>query len=292
MKLPSLNALRSFEAAARLKSFSLAGDELFVTYSAVSHQIRRLEEWLGRPVFERKARGVELTRVGEALSLYLSPTFTAMAEICARLQVSSEQKSISVGCIPSIASRWLIPNLVYFSADHPDVSLHVLYAQPQQRLSLGNFDVLITVGEDPSVDVQNIKLFSRANKPACSPNYLKLRGPFNSPSEIASADLLHDETQDAWRDWFRKAGLPVKNSLAGPIFQDFNLLATAVIAGHGIALCPTALLREELRRGDLIVLSEIETLEDSGYFLITDKQPTNRVIAFVDWFVATTHDLN
>ena len=292
MKLPSLNALRSFEADARLKSFSLAGDELFVTYSAVSHQIRRLEEWLGRPVFERKARGVELTRVGEALGLYLSPTFTAMAEICARLQVSSEQKSISVGCIPSIASRWLIPNLVYFSADHPDVSLHVLYAQPQQRLSLGNFDVLITVGEDPSVDVQNIKLFSRANKPACSPNYVKLRGPFNSPSEIASADLLHDESQDAWRDWFRKAGLPVKNSPAGPIFQDFNLLATAVIAGHGIALCPTALLREELRRGDLIVLSEIETLEDSGYFLITDKQPTNRVIAFVDWFVATTHDLN
>jgi LysR family glycine cleavage system transcriptional activator len=292
MKIPSLNALRSFEAAARLKSFSLAGDELFVTYSAVSHQIRRLEEWLGRPVFERKARGVELTRVGEALSLYLSPTFTAMAEICAKLQVSSEQKSISVGCIPSIASRWLIPNLVYFSSDHPDVSLHVLYAQPQQRLSLGNFDVLITLGEDPSTDVENIKLFSRANKPACSPNYLKLKGPLNSPSEIAGADLLHDETQDAWGDWFRKAGLPSKNSLAGPIFQDFNLLATAVIAGHGIALCPTALLREELKRGDLVVLSEIETLEDSGYFLITNKQPTNQVTAFVDWFVATIHDLN
>lgn len=284
MALPPLNALRTFEAAARLLSFSRAGDELHVTYSAVSHQIRNLEDWLGRPLFERRATGVALTRTGEALSAYLSPSFAALAEICTRLRADRGQTSLSVGCIPSIASRWLVPNITAFSQSHPEISVQVLYAMAEQRLSLGNFDVLITLGEDPSPAVTNTFLFSRINKPVASPHYLARMGPLDSAAAIASADLLHDETRTAWEAWIKVAGLPVRAPPPGPLFQDFNMLATAAIAGHGVALCPVEVFREELRRGDLVVLSDVATNADAGYFMITDRNPAKAVQAFTAWF--------
>jgi DNA-binding transcriptional LysR family regulator len=284
MHLPPLNALRAFEAAARLLSFSRAADELHVTHSAVSHQVRNLEDWLGRPLFERRATGVSLTRTGEALSAHLSPSFSTLADLCTQLQANQGQKSLSVGCIPSIASRWLVPNITAFSRAYPEISVQVLYAMAEQRLSLGNLDVLITLGDDPSPDVANTFLFSRINKPVASPHYLARMGPLDTAAKIAAADLLHDETRTAWEAWIEAAGLPVRTPPPGPLFQDFNLLATAAIAGHGVALCPVEVFREELRRGDLVILSDIATNEGAGYFMITDKKPAKAVQAFMAWF--------
>lgn len=288
MKLPPLNALRVFEAAARHRSFSRAGDELFISHSAVSHQIKRLEEWFDRPLFRRRSRGIELTEAGETLGFFLSSSFRATADLCGLLR-QDRPRAIMVGCIPSIASRWLIPNLPRFSALHPDIEVSVNYARAQQAFTGSGFDVLVTMGSDASAGTRNTRLFSRAARPVCSPHYLTGHGPIESPAAIARAHLLHDEGRSGWAEWFRKAGIETLAPLTGPVFQDFNLLATAVVAGNGIALCPTDVFSAEIGRGDLVVLSSLPILEDEGYFVTTPDGAGENVRLFTEWFIATAN---
>ncbi|MDO9417756.1 LysR substrate-binding domain-containing protein [Pararhizobium sp.] len=284
MKLPPLNALRAFETVARHLSFSRAGDELSITHSAVSHQIKRIEQWLGRPLFDRNPVGVTLTPAGTILSQFLTPSFMAMAELCARLKTEPVRPVLTIGCIPSIASRWLIPNLPDFANLHPDIEIQVQYATAQQRFSPASHDVLITLGEDGPAAMSTTKLFSRANRPVCSPHYLARHGKLDTPLALSRAQLLHDETRQGWEEWFRVAGAPQPEVMTGPVFQDFNLLATALIAGHGVALCPTAVFRAELEHGDLVIVSDIETQSDKSYFMITDSSVSRQTAAFTAWF--------
>ncbi|TGT42903.1 LysR family transcriptional regulator [Mesorhizobium sp. M4B.F.Ca.ET.169.01.1.1] len=279
-----LNAIRAFEAAARHLSFSAAGEELHVTHPAISHQIRWLEEWLGVPLFHRDARKVRLTDAGLTLQLSANAALSDLAAACRRIRRNAAVASLSVGCIPSIASRWLVPRLPDFTERHPEIAIRVAYAKAEDRLEDDDNDVLITLGADPSPTAASLKLFSRMSRPACSPHYLARKGRLGSPAEIAAADLLHDETRQGWREWFSQAGMAGADVGTGPVFADFNILATAVIAGHGVALCPIEVFREELRRGDLVVVSDIATDTDKGYYLTMSAQPSAAEITFADWF--------
>lgn len=151
--LPPLGMLRAFEAAARLASFSRAADELHVTHAAVSHQIRLLEEWFGRPLFRREKRGVGLLPDAERLADALTSCFARIAIETEMLRANAKS-SITVACIPSIATRWLIPALSDFLERHPDVDVKVIYAMAEQRLRETGCDVLITLGADLSVGTQ------------------------------------------------------------------------------------------------------------------------------------------
>jgi LysR family glycine cleavage system transcriptional activator len=279
-----LNAIRAFEATARHLSFSAAGEELHVTHPAISHQIRRLEEWLGVALFHRDARKVRLTEAGLALQASAGAALAELDAACRRIRKSAGAQSLSVGCIPSIASRWLVPRLADFTARHPEIAIRVAYAKAEDRLDDDDNDVLITLGADPSPHVTSLKLFSRISRPACSPHYLARKGRLDTPAKIAAADLLHDETRQGWQQWFSKSGAATGDVGNGPVFADFNILATAVIAGHGVALCPIEVFREELRRGDLVVLSDISTDDDKGYFLTMSAQPSAAEIKFAEWF--------
>ncbi|TIV11958.1 MAG: LysR family transcriptional regulator, partial [Mesorhizobium sp.] len=124
-----LNAIRAFEATARHLSFSAAGEELHVTHPAISHQIRRLEEWLGVALFHRDARKVRLTEAGLILQASASAALAELGATCRRIRRSAAQASLSVGCIPSIASRWLVPRLSDFTARHPEIAIRVAYAK-------------------------------------------------------------------------------------------------------------------------------------------------------------------
>ncbi|KOF15417.1 LysR family transcriptional regulator [Ensifer adhaerens] len=282
--LPPLGMLRAFEAAARLASFSRAADELNVTHAAVSHQIRLLEEWFGRPLFLREKRGVRLLEDAERLADILTSCFDRIA-IETEILRANAKSSITVACIPSIATRWLIPALSDFLERHPDIDVKVIYAMAEQRLRETGCDVLITLGADLSVGTQCDRLFSRVNRPVASPRYIERKGALDTPEAITTADLLHDETTARWQEWFATAGLPMaRPPQRGPVFQDFNLLATAVIAGHGVALCPVEVFRREIERGDLLILSQIATLEDESYFLITKSTRSKPVAAFSAWF--------
>ncbi|MCA1441905.1 LysR family transcriptional regulator [Ensifer sp. IC4062] len=281
--MPPLGALRVFEAAARLASFSRAADELHVTHAAVSHQIRQLEEWFGRPLFLREKRGVRVVPEAERLAEILSVSFERVSAEAEALKQRTKSE-ITVACIPSIATRWLIPALGDFLAANADITVKVVYASAAQRLREIGCDVLITLGADTSDGVACERLFSRVNRPIASPRYLERKGSIATPDQIAAADLLHDETTRHWQHWLTKAGLSLPKSLGGPVFQDFNLLATAAIAGHGVALCPVEVCRREIENGDLIVLSDIAVLEQESYFLISKISRQKAVSAFCAWF--------
>ncbi|UVK56388.1 LysR family transcriptional regulator [Mesorhizobium sp. AR02] len=283
MEYVPLNAIRAFEAAARHLSFSAAGEELHVTHPAISHQIRRLEEWLGVPLFHRGARKVRLTDAGVILQASASGALAELGATCRRIRRNAASVTLSVGCIPSIASRWLVPRLPDFTASHPGIGMRVAYAKAEDRLGDDENDVLITLGADPTPGVTSLKLFSRLNRPVCSPHYLAGK-QLRTPSGIAAADLLHDENRQGWSEWFSEAGLANVDVGNGPVFADFNILATAVIAGHGVALCPVDVFRDELKRGDLMVLSDISTNRDKSYFLTMSVDASPAALTFADWF--------
>jgi len=285
LSLPPLNALRAFEAAARLGSISRAGDELGVTHAAVSHHIRHLEQWFGTDLFRKEGRNVALTPEGRALSETLTDSFRQIEAQCRAIRKGGNPTGLTIACIPSIASRWLIPSLGDFQAGHPSLELRVIYAKASDRLADLDADVLVTLTEGVEAGTVSRRLFSRKNQPVASPHYLaKLAS--HEPSDIASANLLHDEDMTNWREWFRKADIYPLPELKGPIFQDFNLLATAVVAGHGVALCPVDVFSREIAAGDLVVLSDIATLENESYFMVTSARASHETRAFTSWFSA------
>ena len=286
MKLPPTNALRAFEAAARLGSISRAGDELGVTHAAVSHHIRHLERWFGTDLFRREGRNVALTPEGWALSETLTDSFRRIEAQCRSIRKGSNPAGLTIACIPSIASRWLIPSLADFQTRHPTLDLRVIYAKASDRLADLDADVLVTLTEGDETGAVSRRLFSRRNQPVASPHYLaKLDA--RDPQDLAAANLLHDEDMTNWAEWFRKAGIYPLPDLKGPVFQDFNLLATSVIAGHGVALCPVEVFSREIKAGDVVVLSDIATMEDASYFVVTPARSRSEVGAFVDWFLAS-----
>jgi DNA-binding transcriptional LysR family regulator len=284
MKNLPLTALKTFEAAARLHSFSKAGDELFVTHAAVSHQIKKLEEWFDTKLFERKSRGVELTRAGAMLYRVVSPAFEEISEVCTRVKGLSGREMITVGCIASIATRWLVPRLNEFFSIRPDSEVRVVYATADEKLSTGDLDVLITTGMENDQGCVSKRLFSRTNKPVCSPLFLEKYGPFDSPEQFAKVPLLHDEYRDGWRKWFKAQGMSLPENDNSPVYPDFNLLATAVIAGHGMALCPVEVFRHEIEQGDLIILSDASVNTGAAYYVSFRQPASNLTVDFVNWF--------
>ena len=283
-RLPSLIALRTFITAASHLSLSRAGEELHVTHSAVRHQIRNLEEWFKVPLFRREGRGLRLTQQGQSLYNALAPLFVEINLACQRIKAVNNLSSLSIGCIPSIASRWLIPRLDRFAARHPEVDMHLVYARTNERLVGSPLDILITFVEDESQHIIGYRLFPRANKPVCSPDFLKKHGEFTHPAQIIDAPLLHDEDREGWKKWCETAEIAPVGPLAGPVYQDFNLLATAILSGHGIGLCPVNVVQEEIRRGDLVILSDIATDSDRAYYLLIKDEHSALVNDFVDWF--------
>ena len=283
-----MGALRAFVAVARHLSLSRAGEELHVTHAAVHHQVRNLEEWLGTPLFCREGHRLRLTPSGRQLFDTLSPLFEEIVQTCHHVRDGVARLGLTIGCIPSIASRWLIPRIDQFAQRHPDVDIQMVYARAHERIGGAALDVLITFGADDTPGVIARRVFPRTYRPVCSPHYLQSCGPFDTPAKIAAAKLLHDESREGWRDWRRAAGLPSDLALSGPVYQDFNLLANAVIAGHGIALCPVAVFAEEIRSGFLVVVSDVATDQDKSYYLLTravyPRSTSVLVEEFVDWF--------
>ncbi len=285
MKLPPLNTLQAFEASARLSNLSRAGDELHVTHAAISGQIRRLETWFGRQLFSRSGRGVSLTSVGQELYDTVENALVEIATTSERLKRSQDKKAVSVACLPSIATRWLVPLLPDFIQKYPDIAIKISYAVAHERFDSEHYDVLVTHLPMASERLSNVRLFSRINKPVASPFYIAknkqlLKGCFDG------CQLLHDEVTKAWEDWFAKAQSSPKALKNGPVYQNFDMLATAVIAGHGVALCPIEVFRREIAAGDLVVLSETATLGDHGYYIVSARAPKGAVVTFTRWFVA------
>jgi LysR family glycine cleavage system transcriptional activator len=287
-RLPSLNALRCFEAAARSGSFSRAAVELNVTQSAVSHQIRQLEQWFGATLFERQGRQTVPTARGEELARSLAEAFDIMAVACKRLVESRAGPQLTIASLPSIATFWLIPRLSKFIADHPEIAVKVVYAFHGQRIDFNGCDIAILWGRGDWEDCQITRFLDGDTVAVCNPIYLEREGPFATPRDLIGKPLLHDTNRADWQAWMRAALIRSPEPAPGPVYEDFNLLRAAALAGQGIALCPRAAISDDFAAGRLVQLFDVAIKQDHGYHMLEPSGSERRSEAntlFRAWLV-------
>lgn len=291
MKLPPMNTLIAFRLAAHRLNFSKAGEELNITHAAVSRQIKRLEEWYGRKLFERSGRGLKLNKAGQELLSTVDATLLALETTSQRIRVEKIRRSICVCCLPSIATRWLVPFLCEFMQVHPGIAIELNYAKSFQEFDPERHDILITCLDVIPEHARVTRIFARTSKPVAGASYFdehkhRLQGT------LEGARLLHDESRRDWEDWFSVAGFRPPRLIHGAVYPDFNILFTSVLAGHGIALCPIEVFSNEIDRGDLIVLSDIATRKNESYFMVSSIENRPAIAVFEKWFmskISTVH---
>ena len=284
-KLPSLNAMRAFEAAARHVSFTKAADELFVTHAAISRHIRDLEEWLGVKLFNRTGRGVSLTKAGEKYLIQLSLAFDRLAKATNELMRDAEEGELSVTVEEGFASRWLVPHLGDFTSAHREIQLSI---DPDDTLvnfrsSPADLGIRYGLGEWPGVDAELLvrtKIF-----PVCSPNLLAGR-ILRSAHDLKDFALLHEESKQWWAHWLRAEGITDVTDTKGPMFQG-HLALEAAEAGQGFALGDQVLTAQALRDGSLIKPLPGFRLQ-GAYYLVTpqEAEDTAKVRVFRSWLHA------
>ena len=250
-----LNALRTFEAAARHLSFNAAARQLFVTPAAVSHQIRHLEAYLGTTLFQRGHRSVALTPEGQALAGTLAEVFGQL-DLAIDRAMSRASAEIRVTTLESFAAKWLAPRLHRFHQACPDVRVRIVTGDAHADFVRDAIDVGIRYGPGGYAGMQAEPLMEAQVFPVCAPSLLA-EGGLARPGDLAHHTLLHDESASgrpgvpSWQDWLQAAGATGVDARRGPVFASIYLAQEAAIAGHGIALGVAPLVEEDLRQGRL-----------------------------------------
>ncbi|KIG07527.1 transcriptional regulator GcvA [Caballeronia concitans] len=290
--LPSLNALRAFEAAGRLGSFKSAAAELHVTQGAVSQQVRLLEAWLGASLFERRNRRVVLTAAAEAYLAEIGPLFEQLAQATARYGLSKAvPRTLSVNAPATFALRWLVPRLAGFRAAHVDIDVNVETSnEPLEALKEG-YDVIIRGGPDTFYGYSMKPFLSEERLPVCSPALLQ-RVPLRTPADLHRHTMLHTSSLPRlWPDWLTKANVPGLRPNAVVTFDHFYLTLQGAIDGIGVAMGPTALVADDLAAGRLVMPFEGPRLPSRVYCTyIPEAKPADEVVTlFCAWLQGQGH---
>ncbi|MGQ9368961.1 transcriptional regulator GcvA [Azospirillum sp. ST 5-10] len=287
-RLPPLNALRTFEAAARHLSFTKAAEELHVTQAAVSHQIKALEEWLGMPLFRRLNRALLLTEAGQAYLPPLRDAFDAMADATDRLHRNDSTGSLTISTMPSFAAKWLVMRLGRFQTAHPDLELRLLTTSQMVDFAQQDVDLAIRFGRPPWPDVQADWLMNDPVFPVGAPSLLAGGRAVARPADLLAHTLLHDDYEITWGTWFAAAGVESADTKRGPRFTDSALLLQAAIEGQGIALARQVLVADDLAAGRLVRLFDTVLPGTHAYYVVAPPHYFTRpkVKAFRDWLFA------
>jgi LysR family transcriptional regulator, glycine cleavage system transcriptional activator len=286
-----LGALRVFEAVARHGSFSRAADELCVTQSAVSHQVRGLEAWFGAPLFARQGNRATLLPHATELASALARSFGDIEAACRRAR---RQPSITVAVIPSVAICWLIPRLGGFRAIAPGTEVRIVYAIHGHAIDFRDVDLAVVFAETPpAVPGMVVTRFLPGLTAPVSAPHLGI-GPPATAAEMLRAGLLHDSDMSGWQGWLESAGNGAAGAAPGPVFEDFNLLRAAILAGQGVALCPLAIIADDLREGRLVQISDRTIRAEAAYYVLTRQAPEGSaapvVDLFHDWLLSTASE--
>jgi LysR family transcriptional regulator, glycine cleavage system transcriptional activator len=294
-RLPSLNALRAFWAAARHRSFAAAADELHVTASAVSLQIRQLEEELDFKLFERTPKGLVLTPQGVRLLPGITQAFEHLKGTIAAIDDGAAGTgSLSLSVAPSFATKWLLPRLGGFLERNPDIQVDVKANIELTDFAKDEVDLAIRYGSGnyPGLSVE--LLLEDRMFPVCSPELLMRYGQRNPARVFNEAPLLHDVSVDrdpavpSWKMWLKAGGLEDIDWRKGPRFNQTALALDAALAGLGIALAPAALVATDLAAGRLVRLANEEWKGDFAYYLVhpADKAELPSLQRFKSWLRA------
>jgi LysR family glycine cleavage system transcriptional activator len=285
-RLPNLTALRAFEAAARLQSFSHAADELFVTHGAVSHQIRHLEAELKTPLFSRRGKRVTLTDAGQRYAAQIRIALQSIADATDTIRGDTRDHRLVVSVLPSFATRWLMPRIGRFIDRHPEIDIEIRASAEMTDFKRGDVDVGLRHGmERQSAGLHIETLIRDVYFPACSPKLNGRRLPV-SPQAMLSFVLLQSSGDEPWRLWFDAAGLDdAKEPVHGPRYLDSSHLLDAAIRGQGVALVRSSLAIDDLRAERLVRLFDIDACDGATTHAVCPLtlRHTPRVRAFLDW---------
>jgi LysR family transcriptional regulator, glycine cleavage system transcriptional activator len=286
--IPPLNPLRVFESVARLKSFSKAAEELFVSQSAVSRQIGLLEEYLGIQFFHRDRSGVRLTDAGQRYYQDIGPAFERIAAATKRLGIDKDVVYLRLRVYSTFAAKWLLRRMSDFQEKNPEVRLRIATAVAPADFSKEAVDASIQFGDGKWPGVDATYLFGDEIRPVCSPAFLKANGPIRSPADIVRCRLIHSHYRhDDWPDWFMSAGLSVPAE-EEPLVLPSSLLAyQAAVDGLGIVMAQPRFLEAELESGALMFVTNHVLHRDLAYYIVTPHGATNRVQVDIvrDWML-------
>jgi LysR family transcriptional regulator, glycine cleavage system transcriptional activator len=294
--LPSLNALMAFESASRHGSFTRAAKELGVTQTAVSHQVRALEENLGSSLFRRSPRGLALTADGEMWAAELHVVFTRLRDANARLRRPRESThpTVSVSIIPSFGARWLVPRLGRFLVSHPEVDVRISATERLVDLFAERIDIGIRYGFGGYTGLLTTKLADDALIVVAAPALANKRALWR-PADLSHETLLHDDYPDAWEKWFRARGRAMPRRARQSQFTDSSMLIEAAVRGQGVGLARWSLAADELDLGRLVLLFPRAAALPTGlaYYLVSSREGSRQpaVSDFRRWVIAEAKSL-
>lgn len=279
-----LNALRAFEASARLLSFTRAGMELRVTQTAISHQVKQLEDLLGASLFRRLPRGLVLTDEGLALLPVLTDTFDRIGAAIDRIEAKGTREVVTVGCVTTFATGWLLQRIDRFKRAHPYIDLRLLTNNNRVDIAGDGLDLALRFGDGSWHGTEAIHLLAAPLSPVCCPD---MADRLRKPSDLAQEFLLRSYRAEEWPLWFAVAGAPCPK-IQGPIFDSSVAMAEAAARGVGVGLVPTAMFNNELTSGRLVRPFAAEVPAGSYWLTwLKSREVTPGMRAFRDWLLDT-----
>lgn len=287
-RLPPFAGIRAFEAAARRGSFSLAAEELFVTQSAVSHQVKALEDFLGVRLLDRARSGVTLTDAGAIFVADVRHALERLAAGTARV-LARREETLTISLLPTFATRWLIPRLGGFHGRHPEIEVRLDTSIEPVDFSRSDVDLAIRYGRGQWKGLSCDALQSEDLFPVCSPDLRVGNRRLREPAELASCTLLHNQSHPGeWRIWLSAAECSHIDSEKGPRFASSDLALRAATAGLGVALGRRPLVDEELASGRLVAPFDLRLTSGSRYYLVYPPAYAARakVAVFREWLLA------
>jgi LysR family transcriptional regulator of beta-lactamase len=277
-----LNGLRAFEAAARHLSFTRAAIELSVTPAALSHQVKALEDRLGRPLFRRIPRGLALTDEGAALLPVLRDALDRIADALARLAPGAPREIVSVGAVGTFAVGWLLPRLARFHSENPGVEVRLSTNNNRVDIAEEGLDFAIRFGDGAWHATDCAHLMDAPLTPLCTP---ELATRLGAPDALLGEVLLRSYRAEDWASWLRSAGVD-HPPLTGPVFDSARVMVDAALRGGGVALAPPAMFEAELEHGRLVRPFAIE-VPGGAYWLtwLKSRDASEGALAFQRWIV-------
>ncbi len=289
-KIPSLQALACFDAAARHESYTRAAQELTLTQSAVSRQIGALEAYLGLALFRRTRHGVALTPGGADYARQIAPRLQALErDTLDAISRQGTAGSITLATVPTFATRWLVPRLPDLGSRHPELLVHLETRTRPFLFADTDFDAALYSGTPEQVanwaGTRASLLIEEEVVPVCAPALLGGRRRLQ-PRDLAALPLLQQSTRpEAWRQWFEAMGVDAPNALSGPRHELYSMTAAAAAHGLGLALVPRLLIEPELARGELVVACPRPLKSGRAYWLVLPErgEPRPALAAFAAW---------
>ena len=294
--LPALDLLVGFEAAARHLSFTRAGEELYLTQSAVSRQIKELEDQLGVQLFQRRHRALALTPEGQQFYAAAAQVLVTMRAATDRLRTRAGRQTIALTTTHSFAALWLIPRLAGFTRAHPEADVRITAETRVQDLERDGLDIAIRHGPAALAGPHAVRLFGERVFPVCSPKLLRDKSrPLRQPADLGKHILLQYDDPDGrhpwlhWKTWLEVAGIADLRPAGTLSFSGYEQIIPAAVAGHGVALGRTPLVRDLLASKELVAPFKSSADPARAYFVIVSKRAAGRpeVAAFVDWLKET-----